>query len=69
MEKDALPLPDLMRYFICFYIEVLTKFNGNQQQIVLVAHNGTIFENPFICKKWNTTMSSQTFALFFTLIP
>ena len=48
MVKDALPFPDIMTDFLYFYREVLTKVNVRQQQIVLVAHNGTRFDIPFL---------------------
>ena len=51
MVKYALPFPDVMTDFLCFYREVLTKVNGRQQQIVLVAHNGTRFDIPFLFAK------------------
>ena len=31
-----------------------------QHQIVLVPHNGTRFDTPYLFEKWNTNMLSQT---------
>ena len=59
-----LPFPNVMNYFPYFYREGLTKVNGRKQKIVLVAHNGTRFDIPFLFEKWYTAMLSQTFILF-----
>ena len=51
MVKDAFPFHNLLNDFICFYSELVPKFNVRQQQIVLVAHNGTQFYIPFLFAK------------------
>ena len=67
MVKYDLPFPDVMNYFLCFNMEVLTKVNARQQQILLVAHTGTRFDISFLFEECNTTMLYQTFILCFTL--
>ena len=56
-------------WFTRFYRGVLIKYNGLQQQTVLVAKNGTIFIYPIYLKKCNTTILYQTFLLCFIFRP
>ena len=64
MLKYDLHFPNVMNDFLCFYREVLTTVNDMQQKIVLVAHNGTIFDTSFIFKNGILKLLSELNFIF-----